>query len=100
MATITGTSSSCMGRISTEENSTSFLTLDTRADLAGEFQILPRLALVARRAQEIGGMIGHDQRHLGESEAGHLLAQPPQTPSRIHQALRRDPSPGPHTLHP
>src|SRR5258708_2188295 len=69
MATITGTSSSCMGLISTEGNSTSCLTLDTLADLAGEFQILPRLALVGRRAQQIGGVTSHAQRHFRKSQA-------------------------------
>src|ERR1700684_373524 len=79
MATITGTSSSCMGLISTEANSTSCLTLDTRAYLTGEFQILPRFALVGRRAQQVARVIGHDQRHLGKSEAMHLLPQPAQS---------------------
>src|ERR1700723_2904386 len=96
MTTSAGTSSSCMGLISTEANSTSCLTLDTRAYLAGEFQILPRFALVGRRAQQIGWMISHDQRHLGEAEAVYLLPQPAQSHFGAQQVLRRDPSHGQH----
>src|ERR1700736_794633 len=96
MATITGTSSSCMGRTSTGANSTSCLTLDTRTYLAGELQILPRLALVGRRAQQVGRVIGHDQRHLGEPEAVYLLPQSAQSQVRAQQILRRD---APHGQH-
>src|ERR1700720_2699996 len=98
MATIAGTSSSCIGRISTDANSTSCLTLDTRAYLAREFQVFPCLALVGRRAQKIGRMIGHDQRYLGEPETMHLLTKPAQRHVGAQQVLRGDASHGQHDL--
>ena len=42
---------------------------------AHEFQIHPGLALLARAAQQIGRMIGHDQRRALRAEAMHLAAQ-------------------------
>src|SRR5882672_2618986 len=100
MATMTGTSSSCMGLISTEANSTSCLTLDTRAYLAGELQILPCFALVARRAQQIGWVVGHDQRYLGDPEAVHLLPQSAQSRVGAQQVLRRDAAHRQHDFRP
>src|ERR1700735_3514490 len=41
---------------------------------AGELQILPRLALVFRFAQQIGRMIRDDQRRLKRAELKHLPA--------------------------
>src|SRR5580700_5444105 len=90
MATITGTSSSCMGLISTDPNSTSCLTLDTRANLAGELQIFPCFALIGRRAQKIGGMISDHQRYLEVAEPVNLLAQSAQCHLGAQQVLRRD----------
>src|SRR5271155_360107 len=98
MATITGTSSSCMGLISTDPNSSSCLTLDTRANLAGEFQIFPCFALVGRRAQKIGWMISDDQRYLGVAEPVHLLPQSAQCHLGAQQVLRRDAPHGQHDL--
>src|SRR5271170_2410460 len=98
MATMTGTSSSCMGRISIDGNSTSCLTLDTRAHLAGEFQILPGLALFGRRTQQIGRVIGDDQWHLRDPEAVHLPSESAQSRIRSQQVLRRYASNGQHDL--
>src|SRR6478736_4052078 len=55
---------------------------------AGEFQVLPGLALVSRRAQEVRGMIRHHQRR--GTEAVHLAAQPAEGRIRGEQVLRRD----------
>src|SRR5271169_371968 len=98
MAATTGMSSSCMGRISTAANSCSRLTLDIRAHGAREFQIFPTLALVGRRAQQVGGMVGDDQGHLGNSESVYLLAQTAQCLVRPQQVLCGDTSHGQHYL--
>src|SRR5580704_13219990 len=96
MAAMTGMSSSFMGLISTLANSTSSLTLDTGAHLAREFQILPSLALVGRRAQEISRMIGDDQGHGRGAESMHLLAQTAQRLVGVKQVLRGDSPNGQH----
>src|SRR3974390_1096632 len=92
MAAITGTSSSCMGLISTLKNSASSLTLATGAHLTRKFKILPSLALVQRRAQEIPGMVGDNQGYARNAEAVHLLAQTPERLVGSKQILRGDPS--------
>src|ERR1700736_1758863 len=83
MATTTGTSSSCMGLISGSGNSSSCLTLATGKHLAGELQILPGLALVRRRAQQISRVVGHDQGHTRFAKDMNLL---PQTAKRYVSA--------------
>src|ERR1700679_2222592 len=98
MATIAGTSSSCIGLISIAANSSSRLTLDTRTYLAGEFQIFPRLALIARRAQQICGMIRHNQAHPGATKMVHLPAQAPQGDVGAQWILEGDAPPRQHDL--
>src|ERR1039457_3962207 len=68
MATTRGTSRSFIGRISSAAGSASCLTLDTREDPACEFQIVPGLALFAWATQQVGGMIGHDERPTSRAE--------------------------------
>src|SRR5580693_5789842 len=57
---------------------------------ARELQILPGFALVARGAQQIGGMIRDDKRSVECPEAMHPAAQPPERRSRCQQVLRGD----------
>src|ERR1700728_2440342 len=89
-------SSSFIGRISAAGSSRSRLTLDTCTHLARELQILPRLALVARRAQQAGGMIGDDQWDARNAEGMLLLTQPRERRLRLEQVLRGD---APHGKH-
>src|SRR5882757_614031 len=98
MAAMTGMSSSFMGLISTRANSTSSLTLDTGAHVAREFQILPGLALIRRRAQQISRVIGDDQGHGRSAESMHLLAQTAERLVGVKQVLRGDSPYGQHDL--
>src|SRR5580704_1562293 len=87
MAPTTGTSSSFIGRISTAASSRSRLTLDTATHLTGELKVLPRLALLSRRAQEIGGVIRYHQRHARGAEMMHLTPQAPEGDIGLEQIL-------------
>src|SRR5580704_12325321 len=57
---------------------------------AGELQILPRLALVFRFAQQVGRMIRDDQRSLKPAEFEHLSAHASQAGLRPEQVLHGD----------
>src|ERR1700733_3134244 len=96
MAAMTGMSSSFMGLISTLANATSSLTLDTGTHLAREFQILPGLALIGRRAQQISRVIGDDQGHGRCAKSMNLLAQSAQRLVGAKQVLRGNSPDGQH----
>src|SRR5690348_9737491 len=51
---------------------------------ACEFQVLPRLALVGRVSQEVGGMIRHHEGCVQLAEPMHPAAQPGQGLLRAH----------------
>src|SRR5580704_2061966 len=97
MATTSSTSTARMGRMMTScawANSSGAVAIGRRplrkllVNGAREFQVLPRLALIGRGTQEVGGMIRHDQRH--RTEAMHLAAQSAERGVGAEQVLRRD----------
>src|SRR4029077_5374570 len=61
---------------------------------AGKLQVLPRLALLRGRTQEVSRMIRDEKRRI--TEAVHLAAQPPERRVRAEQALGGD---TPHRQH-
>src|SRR5215469_13992089 len=61
---------------------------------ARELQVLPRLALVRRIAQEIRGMIRHHEGCVQLAESVHPAAQAAQGLLRPQQILGRDPAYG------
>src|SRR5258708_22530678 len=90
MVTTTGTSSSCMGCSSGSGNSSSRVTLATGKYLSRKFQIFPGFALLRRRAQQVGGVISHDQGNARRAETVDLLAQCPEFGVGPQQILRGD----------
>src|SRR6476661_6630847 len=59
-------------------------------EAARELEVLPCLALVLRRAQQVGGVIGDHQRDVELTEAVHLAAQPRQRRLGAEQVLGGD----------
>src|ERR1700730_2045695 len=100
MVTTTGTSNSCMGRSSGSGNSSSRVTLATGKYLSRKFQIFPRLALLRRRAQQVGRVISHDQGNAGSAEIVDLLAQCPELSVGPQQILCGDAPDHQHDLGP
>src|SRR3569833_2779655 len=93
------TSASVIGRITTsgaDWTSSGEVAIDTYAirqlseDAARKLQVLPRLALIRRRAQEIGRMIRHYERSIQLTEIVHFSAQSAERQIRTQQVLRRD----------
>src|SRR5579863_6894107 len=58
--------------------------------LAREFQVHPGLALLPRAAQQVGGMVGDDQRNALGTEPMHLAAQAADRRVGLEQVLSRD----------
>src|SRR5688572_18243449 len=96
MATTAGTSASVIWRIvtcgagSSRCGAVAISGTDTGEHAARELQIVPRLALLARRAQQIGGMIRDDERRIEWTEAVHATAQARERRVGREQRLRGD----------
>src|ERR1700686_5857256 len=85
MPTTSATSVARMGRITTSGevfSSSGAVAISDSAlaqllvHAAGKFQVVPCLALVRRRAQQISGMIRHHQRGVQLTETGPLAPKP------------------------
>jgi len=64
----------------------------TREFLAHEFQIDPGFAFLAGAAQQVSGVIGHDQWQGARPEAMHLAAKAADRRIGLQQILRSDPT--------
>src|ERR1700730_8687074 len=104
-ATTPTTSISVMGRITTSGadcSSSGEVAIGTYAirqlseDAACKLQVLPRLRLVSRLAQEICRMIRDNERGIKLAEVVYLAPQAAQGQVRTQQVLRRYPADGQH----